>query len=62
MKRAEIKAEVYHPRAASDKAESCAKCAFVEDRNWLDGPQIGRMRRILADLIRENPSEPSNRK
>lgn len=59
MKRAEIKAEVYHPRAASDKAESCAKCAFVEDRNWLDGPQIGR---ILADLVRENPSEPSNPK
>ena len=40
--------------------ESCPKCVLVGVRNWFDGPRIGRIRRICADLICENPSDPPN--
>ena len=46
-------------KAFKTKFESCPKmnCWYFD---WLNGPRMGRIRRICSDLICENPSDPSD--
>jgi len=42
------------------KQEWCPGGVLLGVRNSKNGPRIGRIRRIFADLICENPSDPPN--